>query len=76
MDPPPLAQCYLAAKEPKLAQDLLRQYVFLDTNEARLAEGWCDMILTGGAVTGLGLGALVLGTLGDVWLRRVPLPWS
>jgi len=36
---------------------------------ARLAEGWCDMILVGGGVTGLGLGALVVGALADVWIR-------
>lgn len=34
------AQCYLSAKETKLGQEVLRQYVLLDTNEARLAEGW------------------------------------
>ena len=35
---------------------------------ARLGEGWVDMILVGGALTGLGLGALVIGVLTDVWV--------
>lgn len=34
------AHCYSAAKETKPAQEILRQYVLLDTNETRLAEGW------------------------------------
>jgi tetratricopeptide (TPR) repeat protein len=34
------AQCYLAAKEPALAQKILHQYVQVETNEALLAEGW------------------------------------
>lgn len=34
------AHCYLSAKDTKLAQEVLRQYVLLDTNESRLAEGW------------------------------------
>lgn len=34
------ARCYLAAKEPVRAAELLDDYVKLDKNEARLAEGW------------------------------------
>lgn len=34
------ARCYLAANEPVRAAELLDDYVKLDKNEARLAEGW------------------------------------
>jgi hypothetical protein len=35
---------------------------------ARIAEPFCDLILAGGALTGLGLAGLVLGTLADLWV--------
>lgn len=37
---------------------------------ARVAEWGCDLILVGGALTGLGLVVLVLGALVDAWGRR------
>jgi hypothetical protein len=43
---------------------------------ARLAEPFCDLILLGGFLTGLGLLGLVFLTLVDLWLmpRREPVP--
>jgi hypothetical protein len=37
---------------------------------ARVDERFCDVILAGGALTGIGLAGLVLGTLADLWVRR------
>jgi hypothetical protein len=39
---------------------------------ARIAEPFCDVIMLGGAITGLGLAALVLGTLVDLWILEPP----
>ncbi len=36
-------RCYLAAQEPARAAAVLEQYVRLDRNEKRLAEGWFDL---------------------------------